>query len=1019
MAVVKKILGLPKKCIDNPQWFGKGLRYIKHHGFSAFVEKVRLKTEGYVPPVSTVEDSLPDVRYHGEIKFSIVMPVYNVEIRWLEKAIDSVKKQNYDNWELCIADDCSTDERVRAYLKTVESDRILVVYQKKNGGISEATNAAVKLATGDYILLMDNDDEITYDALYEFYRGITNHGADILYSDMDIMDKAGNRSQPMYKPDWSYDLLLSQMYIGHLLGFKRQLFEKTGGFRTLMNGSQDYDLFLRLVEESSRETGYPSIYHIPKVLYSWRALPSSTAANPESKPYAQTAGLMALQEHLDRRYGSGFATVNETEQLFVYDVRYQMEKEPLVSVIIPTKDHVDLLKTAIDSMLEQTTYTNYEVIILNNNSTAEETFAYFKQLPEDVKKYENCKRIEIVEAAYEFNWSKLNNHGMQVATGDVFIFMNNDVKIITQDWMTRLVEKAILGRVGVVGGLLLYEDNTIQHAGVVVGMGGWADHVFKGMKPIHHGSPYVSPMITRNVTACTGALMAVSKATIKRIGGFDEDFIICGSDIELCIRAIYAGLDNIYDPNVKLYHYESKTRDSFIPEIDFKKSKIAYRTYLEEGDSYYNENLDYKSPVPKVATQKQHFIKRESERMKAVNAASNKKKLPDAVTEISEITPFQFRRSEFQKKRLNLLVPSLNPEHIFGGIATIMKFYQSLVEDSDYALRLILTDAAPHRPVIIEYGKQGYQYVEWDKDSDADKQMIAYDDRIGKTLPVGKNDIFIFTGWWTAYCTQEAYAEFEQNGGFAPNPFIYLIQDYEPGFYPWSTRYLLADSTYRSHYKQIAVFNSEPLQTFFKQNQYEFYKEFVFEPVLNEGLKKILKASIGTITKKKQILVYGRPSVERNAFSLLVSGLKKWVQLQEDISDWQILSAGEYHLPVELGKGKELVSVGKLSIEEYANTLLESYAGISLMSSPHPSYPPLEMSVFGVKVITNTYANKDLATFNSNIISLSDISATNIARELKAQCDNYKEQYNLQILNPDYVNNESIFNFTDQILQNL
>lgn len=1018
MAVVKKILGLPKKCIDNPQWFGKGLRYIRHHGFSAFVEKVRLKTEGYVPPVSTVEDSLPDVRYHGEIKFSILMPVYNVEIRWLEKAIASVKKQNYDNWELCIADDCSTDERVRTYLKTVESEQILVVYQEKNGGISEATNAAAKLATGDYVLLMDNDDEITYDALYEFYRGITNYGADILYSDMDIMDKAGNRSQPLYKPDWSYDLLLTQMYIGHLLGFKRTLFEQTGGFRTVMNGSQDYDLFLRLVEESSRHTGEPSIYHIPKVLYSWRALPSSTAANPESKPYAQTAGQQAIQEHLDRRFGKGFATVYETEQLFVYDVRYSLESKPLVSLIIPTKDHVDLLKTALDSVLEQTTYENYEIIILNNNSVEEASFAYFKQLAELANSYENCKRIIVVEAAYEFNWSKLNNHGMQVAAGTVYIFMNNDVKIITSDWMTRLVEKAVQKRVGVVGGLLLYEDHTIQHAGVVVGMGGWADHVFKGMKPIHHGSPYVSPVITRNVTACTGALMAISKETIDRIGGFDEEFIICGSDIELCIRAIYAGLDNIYDPYVKLYHYESKTRDSFIPEIDFKKSAIAYRTYREEGDSYYNENLDYKSPVPKVTTQKQHFIRSESERMKAVNAASNKKKMPEAVTEISEITPFQFRQSAFSKKRLNLLVPSLNPEHIFGGIATIMKFYQSLVDVSDLALRLVLTDAAPHRPVIIEYGKQGYQYVEWDKDSDAKMQMVAYDDRIGKTLPVSREDIFIFTGWWTAYCTQEAYADFEKNGGFAPNPFIYLIQDYEPGFYPWSTRYLLADSTYRSHYKQIAVFNSSQLQTFFKQNHYEFHKEFVFEPVLNDGLKKVLKESVGTIHKKKQILVYGRPSVERNAFSLIVSALKKWVELQEDVSEWQILSAGEYHLPVDLGKGAELRSVGKLSIEAYANMLLETYAGISLMSSPHPSYPPLEMSVFGVKVITNTYANKDLASFNANIISLKDISAVNIARELEKQCDKYKEVYHLKITNPDYVNNEAVFEFAETILEN-
>ena len=1003
MAKIKKILSLPKKCIDNPQWFGKGMRYIRHYGVSAFVEKVRLKTAGYIPPDDALEASKPDVRYEGEIKFSIVMPVYNVEIQWLEKAIESVRRQNYTNWELCIADDCSTDRRVPEYLKTVESDKILVTYQEKNGGISEATNAAAALASGDYMLLMDNDDEITYDALYEFYRAVTDTEADIIYSDMDIMDKDGNRSQPLYKPDWSYDLMLSQMYVGHLLGFKRSLFEQTEGFRTAFNGSQDYDLFLRMMEKAEK------IYHVPKVLYSWRALPSSTAANPESKPYAQTAGLNAIQEHLDRTCGRGKATVKETENLFVYDVRYTLERKPKISVIIPTKDHVELLKDAIDSIYDNTAYPDFEIIILNNNSREDKTFEYFSNIQ---KEHEN---IRIIEAPYEFNWSKLNNHGMREAAGEVYIFLNNDVKILTSDWMERLAEKAVLERVGVVGGLLLYEDDTIQHAGVIVGMGGWADHVFKGMKPIHHGSPFISPLVTRNVTACTGALIAVSKATIEKIGGFDEDFIICGSDIELCIRAYYAGFNNIYDPNVKLYHYESKSRDSYIPDVDFKLSYEAYRTYREEGDPFYNENLDYTSPVPKVAERENQFNKRESDRMKAINAANSKKKMSEAVTQVAEITPFLFRKCEFPEKRLNLLVPSLNPEHVFGGISTALKFFDKLAEESGFALRMIITDAAPHRSVMTEYGKKGYKFVTCEKNSSDRMQIVAYNDRFERSIPVSENDIFMFTGWWTAYSTQDAYVEFEKKEGIAPNPFIYFIQDYEPGFYPWSTRYLLADSTYRSEYKQIAVFNSGLLSEFFKQNQYEFYREFDFDPVLNGGLKKVLEESVGEIRKKKQILVYGRPSVERNAFNLLVAALKKWVDIQEDIEEWEILSAGEYHLPVELGKGKELVSVGKLTIEQYGHTMLDSFAGISLMSSPHPSYPPLEMSVFGVKVITNTYANKDLASFNDNMVSLSNISPNNIAVTLKNICDNYKEIMDLKITNPDYVENENIFNFVKEI----
>lgn len=278
--------------------------------------------------------------------------------------------------------------------------------------------------------------------------------------------------------DWSPDLFLSQMYLGHLIGFKKSLFEKVGGFRGEFNGSQDYDLLLRMTEMTDK------IGHVPEILYHWRDLPSSTAANPESKPYAQTAGLNAIQEHLDRVYGKGAATANETENLFVYDVRYHMNEEPKVSIIIPIKDHADLLKAAIDSIFAKTTYKNFEIIILNNNSEREETFTYLKKVKEE---HDN---VIVKDAAFEFNWSRLNNYGMKFATGDVYVCLNNDVEVIEPEWLTRLVEKAIRKDVGVVGGLLLYEDNTIQHAGVVIGMGGWADHVFKGMKPQHYGSPF-------------------------------------------------------------------------------------------------------------------------------------------------------------------------------------------------------------------------------------------------------------------------------------------------------------------------------------------------------------------------------------------------------------------------------------------------------------------------------------------------------------------------------------------------
>lgn len=1006
MSKIKKTLAITKRCIKEPKLIGKGFQYIRVNGIHGIKAKVNSKINPAVTEkITEVKPSEPNVQYDSDIKFSIVMPVYNVEIKWLEKAIESVKRQNYVNWEICMADDCSTKEGVREYLKSVESDKIKVAYLEKNQGISGASNAAAALATGDYIVLMDNDDAITYDALYEFLRKIKETDADIVYSDQNIIDEFDNGREPLHKPNWSPDLFLSQMYIGHLLGFKKSLFDLVGGFRTEFNGSQDYDLVLRMIEHTDK------IEHVSKVLYGWRDLPSSTATNPGSKPYAQTAGLNAIQSHLDRIYGEGKATALETEDLFVYDVRYHYDVMPKVSVIIPTKDHVDLLKQDIDSIEELTTYKDYEIIVLDNNSEKEESFKYFEEVQ---KQYSN---VTVHKAAFEFNWSKLNNYGMTLAKGDVYVFMNNDMKLITPDWLERLAEKAMRDDVGIVGGLLLYEDDTIQHAGVVVGIRGWADHIYKGMKPVHYGSPYVSPMVTRNVTACTGALMAISKKVIERIGGFDEDFIICGSDIEICIRAYLRGYVNIYDPHIKLYHYESKSRDSYIPEVDFEMSAFAYRTYREEGDPYYNCNLDYNLTTPTV-TNRNQFVKMESDVMRSINEKNSGTKMPESEVAIAEILKYEFRKSDFSEKRINLLVPSINPEHVFGGISTALKFFEKLIEESGYCSRIILTDATPSRTALKQY-KDKYTYVKASKDSDARHQIVGYSDRYMQSIPVSENDYFMFTGWWTAYCTQEAYLEFTKETGIKPNKFINFIQDYEPGFYPWSSRYLLADSTYRNEYPQLAVFNSKLLHEFFIQNGYSFYKEYEFDPVLNGKLKEILEKNFGKVNKKKQILVYGRPSVDRNAFSIVVSSLKKWVENQKDIEDWEILSAGEYHLPVDLGRGKELVSVGKLTIEQYAQTMLDTYAGISLMSSPHPSYPPLEMSVFGIKVITNNYSNKDLSSFNSNITSVASASPSVIAAKLNEICDGYSKEVEIKNENPDYIENTHVFDFISDIIKEL
>ena len=580
---IRKLAAVVKEGVSNPEKIKKGLKVLKNQGPVIFKERLS-NSINYEPGYGRTR-KVKLKSYSGDILFSIVMPVYNVDLKWLDKAIESIEKQNYKNWEICIADDCSPNQEVREHLLSISNNKIKVKLLDKNQGISGATNEAASLASGDYILLMDNDDELAHSALHEFYQKIKKDGSEILYSDMDIIDAKGRTRDPLCKPDWSPDLFLSQMYLGHLVGFKKSLFDEVGGFRSEFNGSQDYDLLLRMTEKTDK------IGHVAEILYHWRDLPSSTAANPESKPYAQIAGLNAIQEHLNRVYGSGKAIAHETDNLFVYDVRYPMEEEPMVSIIIPIKDHVELLKAAIDSIFEKTTYKHYEIIVLNNNSEKEETFAYLREL---VECHEN---VRVEDALFEFNWSKLNNYGMQFAKGDVFVCLNNDVKVIEPEWLTRLVEKAIRSDVGVVGGLLLYEDNTIQHAGVIIGFGGIAGHAFIGQDKEDNG--YFSRILcVQDLSAVTAACLMVRKSVYDEVKGLDEDYRVAFNDIDFCLKVRKAGYLVVYNPYAQFYHYESKSRgleDSADKVARFQQEIALFGSHwediLEHGDPYYNPNL--------------------------------------------------------------------------------------------------------------------------------------------------------------------------------------------------------------------------------------------------------------------------------------------------------------------------------------------------------------------------------------------------------------------------------------------
>ena len=965
----------------------KGLRCWRENGFAYTWRKVKEKQghrvayQEYQDYTQQLQAALNDgIDPVAGPRFSILVPLYNTPERYLREMITSVINQSYINWELCLADG-STEHYVEEVCREYAQGDARIRYMRlaENRGISGNSNACADMADGEYLVLLDHDDVLPAHALIENAKAILETQADVLYSDEDHLTAAGTHTAPFFKPDWSPDLLYSQMYICHLLVIRRELFIAVGGFRPDFDGSQDYDLMLRLSEKTDR------ICHIPEILYFWRESETSTAANADAKPYAHIAGKRALNEHLNRKYGLG-AHAEDSAYTFVFDARFALPAGLLVSIIIPMKDKWEMTAACVQSILDKSSYQNFEILLLDNRSEEENTKKWLKEIPlQD-------HRVRVIAADMEFNWSKLNNFGVSHACGDVFIFLNNDTQVISEDWMERLSENAWRNDIGVVGALLLYPDQTIQHAGVVVGIGDWADHIFKGMQPSHYGSPYVSPMVSRNVLAVTGACLAVSRRTWDMIGAFDEEFIICGSDVEYGIRAYEHGLFNRYDVNVQLYHLESKSRDSYIPEIDFQKSYAAYTPYRENVDPFFNVNLDKASVIPMEKPcamdliNFKNYLKHCPLTAGVYQAAKNMFMPPQSyvIPEIGRLSP---RRTEDGAKlRLNLLIPSVDQQHVFGGIATAISFFQSLQQHSNWPARILVTDTA-----IVEKSSitlDGYSLVDCMEESDEPLQLIGVADRYQKSLPVSGNDVFIATGWWTAYVVADVIRWQAETYG-KRHPLVYLIQDYEPGFYPWSSRYLMADSTYRMDIPTIAVMNSSLLEQFFEKNQYHFEKVLCFEPHLNASLQKFLPAEAASIAKKKQILVYGRPSVARNAFELIVYALKTWCSQQPDASDWTVLSAGEHHDDVDLGAGMVLHSVGKLSLEEYAKLMLETYAGISLMVSPHPSYPPLEMAAFGIRTITNCYSNKDLASFSENIISLQSCSPLDIANKLCGICLGY------------------------------
>ena len=527
------------------------------------------------------------VRLTYQPLISVLIPVYNVEEKYLVQCIESVLGQSYENYEICIVDDASRSQKTKqVLLRYGRNPKIKIKYRKVNGHISQATNDALKMAQGDFVALLDNDDLLDHDALYEVAYALNqNPKLDLIYTDEDKIDMDGRRCSPHFKPDFSPDTLLSMNYICHLTVVRTSLLRKIGGFEVGMEGAQDYDMVLKVVENTN------GIYHIPKVLYHWRMLESSTAYNNKSKNYALKRNEKALERAIERR---GLAAEVFYDRIAEhYGVIYKVKREPIVSIIIPIKDMSHMTRNCLSSIYQNTTYCNFEVIVVDNRSEEKETF---RLLEEYKKKYDN---FSVIRADIEFNYSRLNNLAVKKAKGDFLILLNNDTEIITPEWIEMLVGYASQSHIGAVGAKLLYGDGTVQHVGVVLGLGGVAAHAFRGVS-VEEVGYFARNRMPYDWGAVTAACLCIEKKKFLKVGGLEEKIKVAFNDVDLCLKLLEAGYYNVVVPQVKLYHFESKSRkDDDTPEKqkrfdDERKYMLReWGKYLKR-DPFYNQNLSLK-----------------------------------------------------------------------------------------------------------------------------------------------------------------------------------------------------------------------------------------------------------------------------------------------------------------------------------------------------------------------------------------------------------------------------------------
>ena len=583
---------------DTANIFQKTLRYWKNYGLKNTIKKVCQKLSGqrdygnyedFLKKYGVKEEELARQRqevFENGPCFSIAVPLYQTKEKYLREMIESVQAQTYTNWELCLADGSGREHSLQPVVGEyiAKDKRIKYCLLDSNEGIAGNTNEALKMADGDFVVLTDHDDLLSPEALYQCAKAVQKEPqTDVIYSDEDKVDMSGKKFfEPHFKSDYNIDLLCTMNYICHLFVVRKDVMERAGLFESCYDGAQDHDFILRCTEKAEH------IVHIPKVLYHWRCHAQSTSENPESKLYAFENGCKAVKAHYDR---IGIpAEVEQGPFYGMYRTHYLWKEQPLVSILIPNKDHAADLKKCMDSIEEKSTYRNFEFIIVENNSTEEETFSYYKE----IEKRDNVRVLYYKE---DFNYSRINNFGAKEANGEYVLLLNNDTEMIEPDSIKEMLDVCMRPDVGIVGAKLIFEDNTIQHAGVIIGFGGVAGHAFIGQDRDDNG--YFSRIISvQDLSAVTAACLMVRRSVFDEVEGLNEEFKVAFNDIDFCLKVRKAGYLVVYNPYAQFYHYESKSRgqeDSADKVARFQQETGLFGErwgeLLENGDPYYNPNL--------------------------------------------------------------------------------------------------------------------------------------------------------------------------------------------------------------------------------------------------------------------------------------------------------------------------------------------------------------------------------------------------------------------------------------------